>query len=384
MTFINIEANTDMRFSEDQQMIQEAARGFCQDKSDIETVRKLLPSEAGFQANVWQEMVDLGWLGICIEENYGGSELGLDCLVPIAESMGRQLLATPFFCSTLAAQLIQRAGNESQKARYLPRIANGTVATLALLDNEDWGATSSQCTLNTELPNSDLQIDGRKQLVEAGAQADIFIVLCQQGEQQRLAIVEREQLDDAAIQAHTLIDETKRAAAIEFNHVRIREDQLLDASASDALNDVKLLGALLTAAESVGATASCLNLTVEYLNTRKQFGKLIGSYQSLKHPAVDILNMMEGARSQVYHAATLLADNLGKLTRDAEIACRMSKVTANDALLFAGDRAVQFHGGMGFTYECDAQLYIRRAQWGQQQFGDSAHHRKRLAPLLLA
>lgn len=378
MTFINIEANTDMRFSEDQQMIQEAARGFCQDKSDIETVRKLLPSEAGYQADVWQEMVELGWLGMCIEENYGGSGLGLDCLIPIAESMGRQLLATPFFCSTLAAQLIQRAGNEAQKSRYLPMIASGTVATLALLDNEDWGARKSQCTLN-----SDFQIHGRKQLVEAAAQAEIFIVLCQQGEQQRLAILEREQLQASDIQAHTLIDETKRAGIIELNNVSVREDQLLGESASSALNDVKLLGALLTASESVGATASCLNLTVEYLNTRKQFGKLIGSYQSLKHPTVDMLNMMEGARSQVYHAATLLADSQGEVTRDAEIACRMSKAAANDALLFAGDRAVQFHGGMGFTYECDAQLYIRRAQWSQQQYGDSAHHRKRLAPLLL-
>ncbi|WP_299976268.1 acyl-CoA dehydrogenase family protein [uncultured Pseudoteredinibacter sp.] len=379
MTFINIEANTDMRFSEDQQMIQEAARGFCQDKSDIEAVRKLLDSETGFQPEIWQEMVELGWLGMCIDEAHGGSALSLDCLIPIAESMGRQLLATPFFASTLAAQLIQRAGSEAQKTRYLPMIASGTIATLALLDNEDWGAALSKCNLS-----ADGKINGRKVLVEAAAQAEIFIVLCQQGEQQRLVIIERSELDNSAIETHTLIDETKRAGIVSLNDFSISEAQLMPTSAADALADVKLIGALLIAAESVGSTAACLNLTVEYLNTRKQFNKLIGSYQALKHPTVDMLNMMEGARSQVYHAATLLADSQGDITRDAEIACRMSKASANDALLFAGDRAVQFHGGMGFTYECDAQLYIRRAQWSQQHYGDSAYHRKRLAPLILA
>ena len=120
---------------------------------------------------------------------------------------------------------------------------------------------------------------------------------------------------------------------------------------------------------------------MEYLKTRKQFGKLIGSYQALKHPAVDILTAVDSARSFIYHAATLVADE--PLDKDAEIACRMAKAQATETLLYAGDRAVQFHGGMGFTYECDAQLYIRRAQWSQQQFGDAQHHRKRLAALLL-
>ena len=138
---------------------------------------------------------------------------------------------------------------------------------------------------------------------------------------------------------------------------------------------------MLVAAEATGSTAACLDTVVDYLKTRKQFGRLIGSYQALKHPTVDILCGMDAARSLIYHAATVVTD--GPLDTDAEIACRMAKAQAGDALIFAGDRAVQFHGGMGFTYECDAQLYIRRAQWSQQQFGDAYHHRKRLAALLL-
>ena len=144
---------------------------------------------------------------------------------------------------------------------------------------------------------------------------------------------------------------------------------------------MRLLGALLVAADAAGAAAACLDTIVEYLKTRKQFGKLIGSYQALKHPTVDILTSVDSSRSFIYHAATVVGD--GPLDDDAESACRMAKVQASETLLFAGDRAVQFHGGMGFTYECDAQLYIRRAQWSQQQFGDAQHHRKRLANLLL-
>jgi alkylation response protein AidB-like acyl-CoA dehydrogenase len=147
------------------------------------------------------------------------------------------------------------------------------------------------------------------------------------------------------------------------------------------LQDIRLIGALLVAAEAAGTAGAALDTVVEYLKTRKQFGKLIGSYQALKHPTVEILTSVDSSRSFIYHAATLMSDDA--LDKDAEIACRMAKVQATETLLFAGDRAVQFHGGMGFTYECDAQLYIRRAQWSQQQFGDAQHHRKRLAALLL-
>ncbi len=116
-----------------------------------------------------------------------------------------------------------------------------------------------------------------------------------------------------------------------------------------ALRDFHLLGALLVAAEAAGSAARCLNGIVDYLKTRKQFGKLIGSYQALKHPTVDIYCGMEDARSFVYHAATHVTDD--GLSLDAELACRMAKVQASDVMSYAGDRSVQFHGGMGFTWD---------------------------------
>jgi alkylation response protein AidB-like acyl-CoA dehydrogenase len=134
---------------------------------------------------------------------------------------------------------------------------------------------------------------------------------------------------------------------------------------------------LLLSAESAGGTAGVLDVVVEYLNTRTQFGRTIGAYQALKHPTVDILIGLERARSHVYHAASVLGQ------AEEEVALRMAKVESSEAFAFAGDRAIQFHGGFGFTYECDAQLYLRRALWCQYQFGDPPHHRAALAPALL-
>jgi acyl-CoA dehydrogenase len=171
---------------------------------------------------------------------------------------------------------------------------------------------------------------------------------------------------------------------VDFTGVTLSPDALLPHS-EQALKDVRLIGALLIAAEATGTSAATLDCIVSYLTSRIQFGRLIGSYQSLKHPTVEILLQMDSARSLIYHAATLFDKGLdeGPVAADTEIACRMAKAQATETLLFAGDRAVQFHGGMGFTYDCDAMLYIRRAQWAQHQYGDAQHHRLHLARLLL-
>jgi len=367
-------------FTDEQAMIMDSARDFCRDKSSIPAVRALLGSDKGFDPEVWKEMVALGWLGIAIPEQFGGSEMGFGSVVPLAESMGRHLLTTPFFSTTLAAQAILRAGDASQKEAWLPALATGTVATLAWLDGEDWGSDNLECNASEE--DGQLQLAGAKWYVADAAEASLFIVLLKVDGKPALALVQREQLSQDLITPHVIIDETKRAAKVDFTGVRIDRSALMcGEQLTAALRDINLLGALLVAAEATGSAAACLDVVVGYLQTRKQFGKLIGSYQSLKHPTVDILTGMDSARSHVYHAATVVGD--GPLDANAEIACRMAKAQATDALTYAGDRAIQFHGGMGFTYECDAQLYLRRGQWAQQQFGDAYHHRKRLASLLL-
>jgi acyl-CoA dehydrogenase len=374
---MSVIGNTTLSFSEEQAMLLDVAREFCRDKSPIATVRTQLETDSGFDPAIWKEMVELGWAGIALPESCGGSGMGVATVVPVVEAMGRAMLGTPLISTTLAAQLLLRAGSAGRWEAVLTEIAGGGVATLALLENADWGDPTISCTLD-----KDGILQGVKKYVTDAAAARLLVVLVQHNGAPALAVVRSEQLADGAIRPNTLIDQTKRAASVDFSGVRVADADLVTGSAvATALRDVQLLGALLTAAEATGSAAGCLDTVVDYLKTRKQFGKLIGSYQALKHPTVDILTAVDSGRSFIYHAATLVGD--GPLDRDAEIACRMAKAHATETLLYAGDRAVQFHGGMGFTYECDAQLYIRRAQWSQQQFGDAQHHRKRLAALLL-
>ena len=371
---------TALRFSDEQAMIMKSAREFCRKKSPIPEVREQLGTDSGFAAKLWDEMVELGWIGATIPEAFGGIGLELGSVIAIAENMGRFMFSTPFFSTTLVAQAILRAGTETQQQTWLPQIADGTIATLALLENEDWGSDPILCTAVDN--GDDVVLSGTKWFVADAGVASFFVVSINYQGGPALVVVNRKLLAENAITRQTTIDETKRVYKVDFSGVTVEKSELLEPSKSaSALRDLKLIGALLTAAEATGSAAATLDLIVDYLKNRKQFGKTIGSYQALKHPTVDVLNQMEHARSHLYHAATIIGDK--PLDTDMEIACRMAKAQATEALLFAGDRAVQFHGGMGFTYECDAQLYIRRAQWSQQQFGDAYHHRKRLAPLLL-
>lgn len=374
MSFVG---NTALSFSEEQAMLLDVARQFCRDKSPMSRVRAQLETATGFEPALWDEMVALGWAGIALPEVYGGSGMGIATLVPVVEAMGRAMLGTPLISSALAAQLLLRSGNAEQRERLLPALASGDPATLALLDDGDWGNEAVALVLDEQGV-----LQGSKRYVPDATVARLFVVSVLHRGEVALAVVHADQLDAGALRPNTLIDQTKRSANVDFRGVTVDENNVITGvKVAAALRDVKLLGALLVSAEAAGSAGACLDTIVDYLKTRKQFGKLIGSYQALKHPTVDILTATDAARSFIYHGATLVGDTA--LDGDAEIACRMAKAHACQTLLYAGDRAVQFHGGMGFTYECDAQLYIRRAQWSQQQFGDAQHHRKRLATLLL-
>lgn len=373
---MSVLGSTTLTFSEDQAMIMDVAREFCRAKSPIAVVREYLENGSGYDPQVWREMAELGWPGIALPESCGGAGLGVAALVPVVEAMGRAMLTAPLISTALAGQVLLRCGSE-QVQPFLAEIAAGAIATVAWLENGDWGDER----LTTEL-DAQGRLTGSKRFVTDAEVADIIVVPALQQGSPVLAVVHREQLAAESITPNVLIDQTRRAATIELSGTVVEAASVIGGErVAQALREGRLLGALLLAAEAAGSSAACLDTIVDYLKTRKQFGKLIGSYQALKHPAVDMLIDLDSTRSFVYHAASIVTDDA--LDEDAEIACRMAKAQASQTLSYVGDRAVQFHGGMGFTYECDAQLYIRRAQWSQQQFGDPQHHRKRLAALLL-
>lgn len=355
-------------------MLLDYARSFCADRGGVSAVREHLETPLEYDPAVWDEMVAMGWTGIGLPEALGGAGLGIGAAVPVAESLGKSLMGTPLLSTLLAAQLLMRADADAT-AEVLRGIAGGDAACVAELESEDWSAMPTACIID----DAGL-LQGQKRMVMDAQSARWIAVLTAVGDDTAIAVVDATMLTEQSITPRVLIDNTHRAADISFKDVA---PVLLISGPSivAAQRDYRLLGALLVAAESTGAAAACLDVTVDYLKTRKQFGKLIGSYQALKHPAVEILNMMDSARSFVYHASTVVGE--GALDKDQEVACRMAKAQATEALKFAGDRAVQFHGGMGFTWDCDAQLFIRRAQGAQQLFGDAQHHRQRLAALLL-
>ncbi len=363
-------------FSEEQAMMLETAMSFCSSESPIDKVRIQIASDSDFDQKLWKKMVELGWLSIAIPESFGGLEMGIASVVPVVESMGRQLVVSPFLATTLAAQALVKGGTDAQKNDYLPKISEGMIATLALTE-EDGSWLLDNINAHAEDAGNELALKGKKTMVLDAASTDLIIAsVVYQGELILLCI-DKENIPAGAIQKETVIDETRNSYSLKLDGIRISKEKIFDKA---CLKEIEESALLLLSAEMAGGMASALNTVVEYLNTRKQFGKLIGSYQALKHPAVDILMGVEEARSLVYHAATIFDDGDDK---EKEAALRMAKASAGAHFLYAGDRAVQFHGGFGFTYDCDAQLFLRRAVWAQQQFGDDKYQRQLLAPLLL-
>ena len=373
--------NTRITFSDEQAMLLEAATSFCRDQSPSSAVRARMGTETGFDAAHWQAMADMGWLGTAVPDQFGGSGLGLGTCAVVAEPLGRHLLHTPFVATQLAIQALLAGGSPGQQAEWLPKLASGAVGTVALFeDGGDWNlqALDSRATLAV----SAASLTGRKTLVPDAGMADLLVASVLRDGAPALALLTRA---DAAgrLQAETVVDATRRSFSLRLDGLQLPADRLITGpAATRALHAVRQAAWLLAAAEAAGAVAGALAVTVDYLNTRNAFGRKIGSYQALKHGCADILCQLERTRSHVHHAATLLNDDPAGANPATEIALRMAKADAGDGAVQAGDRAVQYHGGFGFTWDCDAQLYLRRALFLQPWFGDAGHHRRALASLL--
>ncbi|MBZ6377294.1 acyl-CoA dehydrogenase [Pacificimonas flava] len=359
--------------SEEQVDLLHVATEFCRDKSPVEDVRKLIETDRGYDEKVWSEIAELGWLGIAVPEEFGGSGLGVGEIVPIAEQMGRALMATPFIPATVAGQLLAKAGTERQKEEVLPALAAGErFATTA------FGEPGDDMAALGENEAGGFLVSGTTRLVEYAADADLIILAFSHGGSRQLALVERSALPGEALRREAIIDDTRRAYELRLDTFEVAGDAVLDPDkVEEALAHADMVGALLYAADMVGGTFRVVDYTADYLRTRKQFEKVIGSFQALKHPLVDAFIGHERARSHLYAAAHSFGDQ-GR----GEVAVRMAKAQGEKAYAYAADRAIQFHGGFGFTYDCDAGLHRRRAIWNATRYGDARAQKRRLAELL--
>lgn len=354
------------------------AESFCREKSPMDKVRDQLTTELGYDKNIWKEMGDLGWLAIAIPEEFGGVGLSLTEVAPVSEQLGRYMLSTPFSSTTLASQALIIGGTDSLKSEILPLISAGQAATIALSEpNGDWELTNVETEAVRD--GKGYRLNGTKTFVMDLLATSWVIISAKLDGQIALFCMPTVSLPTENIRRETLVDETKRAYELTMDDLVVGEEALMHlGQVSTTLNHVHLTANLLGAAELTGGCQACIDYTVEYLKTRKQFGKLIGSYQGLKHPTVDAFVDYQKSRSLLYAAAFSFAKQ-----GEGEIAIRMAKVKADNAMSFASDRSIQFHGGFGFTYDCDAQLYRRRAIFNASQYGDARYHKQKLADLLL-
>jgi len=364
-------------YSEEQIELLDVATTFCRDKSPIDKVRKLMESDTGYDGGVWAEMAALGWTAIAIPEVHGGVGLTLAEVVPVVEQMGRHLMASPFVASTLASQTLIAGGTEAQQSHWLPRLAEGAIGTLALFEaHGDWDLGNITATAKSD--GDSLILSGEKLFVQWGGDAELVIASVMLDGKAALILLDAGQIS-GRLRPEAIIDETKRSFALRLDGLSIPKSAVLDiGKAVQTLAHIEQAATLLQSAEMCGGSQSVIDYTVSYLQTRKQFGKIIGEYQALKHPTVDAYVDYEKARSHLYSAASSFSDQgLG------EVAVRMAKAAADGVYSFAADRAIQFHGGFGFTHDCDAGLHRRAAIFHASQYGDAAWQRAKLSHLLL-
>lgn len=371
----------DFDLSKPQKLLKESAREFLARECKPERVRQLMETGTAHDEKLWREIADQGWTGLLIPEEHGGLGLGLVEMAAVAEEMGRACLPGPFLSTLMASALIERAGNAQQRAKYLEPVAAGELkATLALLEEDaGWDMDAVKLSVTRDAGGT-LAVKGRKLFVPDAEACDLLICVARDGDQLALLPFERG-ADGISIKPMPSMDGTRKVYEVDFGGVSIREEDILgaDGDARAALRGALEVGAAALCAEMVGGMQWVLDTAVEYAKTRQQFGRAIGSFQAVQHQLADMLLMTESARSAAYYAAWTLSEMDGA----ASVAVSIAKAYCSDAFREVANRGVQVHGGIGFTWEHDLQIYYKRSKSSETLLGDATFHRERIARLVV-
>ena len=371
--------------NEDQQQLKDAAHAFIQDKSPVSALRKLRDDKNpdGFDRALWAEMVELGWPGIIIPEEYGGSEFGYTGLGVVLQEMGRTLTASPMVSTVLiGASAYMLGASEVRKKAMLPEIAAGKKIIALALEEGPRHAPYNVATRGG--PSVDgYRISGEKTFVLDGQVADELIVVAREsgepGDRDGLTLFLVDAKAAGVKITPTRMADSRNAANITFNGASASGDKIIGekkkgADVLDAILDRARIG---LAAEMLGAIEIALETTVEYLKTRQQFGRPIGSFQGLAHRAAEMFCEVELSKSVVLDALSAIDDNRDDIAQAASLA----KARLNDTFHLISCEMLQMHGGIGMTDEADIGFYMKRARVAAATFGDSAFHRDRYATL---
>jgi alkylation response protein AidB-like acyl-CoA dehydrogenase len=367
-------------FTEEQEELRRAARAFLQDHSSSEQVRAAMATDLGYDADVWKRIAtELGWCGVAIPEAHGGAGLGTVELVALLEEMGEALLCAPFLSSVcMAAPALIAAGDCAAAREWLPAIAEGrAVATLATSDRFGTGGVTPIARKSGDA----FALTGESRFVLDGDCADLLLVAAR-----REGSLGADGISLFAVPASSpgverralpTMDQTRRFAAVTLRDVRVGAHALVGGEGqgwpivAHALD----LAAIALAAEQVGGAQRCLDLAVGYAKERVQFGRAIGSFQAIKHKCADMMTAVESSRSAVYYAACVAAEGGGELSSVASLA----KAWCSEAYFRCAADALQIHGGVGFTWEYDVHLHLKRARSMEAFLGAPSWHRERVA-----
>ena len=360
--------------TDDQRAIRDAAQAILASAAGPEGRAAALASTAGWDVALWKALAgDLGFAGLMTPELYGGSGLGAVEMALVLEETGKVLASTPLFeTAVVAVTAILAAGNEAQKVDLLPRLAAGEMIGTPL-----WAREGEAAPRLTQAPG--LSLDGVVRFAPFGAAADLFIVACE-GPEGRTLIALPTAASGVAVTAHPCLDPTRPLATVVLTSVAVRPEWILGeiGDAATTLAHVQTVAAGLLSAELTGVAAFSLASTVDYVQQRVQFGRVVGSFQAVKHTLADMMVQVEAARSASLYAAAAI--DLGG--EEAVEAASIAKAWCGDAANYCAGEAIQLHGGIGFTWEHPAHLYFKRARSSSQWLGSPAVHRERVARLM--
>ena len=368
---------TDFGFGEEETMLRDSAARFFADNLPIDQLHKLAAAdpdphkslEASWTPELWQQMVELGWTMLAVPESAGGMGMSAVAVAGLCEEAGRAAFPSPLL-ATINSTFILAACDCANGTAALEAIVGGAAASPALINGQGAWETGV-----TDVTATDGKLSGTACFVQDAQKVDYFLVKAQTNEGVGLYWVAAN-TEGISIQPDAIIDLTRDQARVVFAGAEAIE---VSADAVTALEKAMPAIWTMVAADMVGAAEWQLQTTTEYAKTRKQFERELGFFQAVKHPLVNVMVDIDNSKSLVYNAACAIdsePENAGKYAH-------MAKASASDVAAFASSRSVQFHGGIGFTWECFLHLYFKRQMHNQALWGDGNWHRARLADLLM-
>jgi alkylation response protein AidB-like acyl-CoA dehydrogenase len=369
--------------TEEQSMLRDSARGLISDKAPVSHLRQLRDTKdaTGFSRDIWKMFAEMGFSGLLVPEDFGGSGLGCVEAGVVMEEIGRTLMPSPFLATAvLAASALSRGGSAAQKSEHLPKIADGSLLAALAID-EGAKHRPLHTAMQAVRSGNGFRLEGDKAFVVDGHTAGLLIVAARTagapGERDGLTLF----LVDPKIKGieteRTAMVDSHNAARVKFDNVEVNADGVLgEVDQGGALLEGLLnIGRGAVASEMVGVSEEVFGRTVSYLRERKQFGKLIGEFQALQHRAAQLYIEIEITRAAVLKALQTLDGNF----ENAGAAVAVAKARAGSTATLAVQEAVQMHGGMGMTDQFDIGFFMKRARVCQELFGDANFHADQLA-----